>query len=101
MKDTRCAVRLLAKNPGFTVVAVLVLGLDIGTNTAVFCILNTLLFKPIMARRPAELVRVYCKENKPEGRFRSFSYSEFAQLRYENPAFVGLGRVHTEYCGSG
>lgn len=90
MNDLRYALRLLLKNPGFTTVAVLVLGLGIGANTAVFGIINTLLLKPIVATRPTELMRVYCKENKPQGRFRLFSYSEYVALRDQNPVFSNL-----------
>ncbi len=46
--DIRYAVRLLVKHPGFSLVAVLVLGLGIGTNTAVFTLVNVLLFKPMV-----------------------------------------------------
>lgn len=58
VSDVRYAVRLLRRNPGFAAVAVLVLALAIGVNTAAFGLVDALLFKSLPVRAPDELVRV-------------------------------------------
>ena len=58
MNDLKYAFRQLAKSPGFTVIAVLVLALGIGANTTIFSIINSILIKPLQVRHPEQVVGI-------------------------------------------
>ena len=58
-EDFKHGVRVLSKNPGFTAAAIIVLALGIGANTAIFSVVNAVLFRPLPFGDPAHLVQVW------------------------------------------
>lgn len=88
LHDFRYALRMLVKNPGFTAIALVVLSLGIGANAAMFSLVNALLFRPIVAERPEELVGCYNRNQK--GHYRSFSYPDYIAYRERNEVFSHL-----------
>ena len=87
IQDFKFAVRQLLKAPGFTIAAVIVLALGIGTNTAVFSLLDTLFFAPPAYANPTELVQVFSQDTKNPKSYRAFSYPTYRDIREQNTVF--------------
>src|SRR3954470_6287919 len=88
--DFRFAFRQLWKAPGFTVAAVIVLALGIGVNTAIFSLVNVMVFQPPPYQRPAEIVQIFSQDKKDPTNFRAFSYPTYRDIRDRNTVFSGL-----------
>jgi predicted permease len=88
LQDIRYAVRMLVKNPGFTIVAVVTLALGIGANTALFSVVNGVLLNPLPFSAPDQLVALYA--NRVHLERASISYPNFLDWQRENHAFVSL-----------
>jgi hypothetical protein len=88
-QDLRFGLRMLGKTPGFTSVAVLVLALGIGANSAMFTLVDALLFRPLVGHAD-ELVGLYSHDrNKPDS-YRGFSYPNYIDIRATADVFDGL-----------
>jgi predicted permease len=88
IQDVKYAVRMLAKNSGFTIVAILTLTLGIGANTALFSVANAILFAPLPFRAPDQLVALYA--NRVRFERASISYPNFLDWQRENQTFTSM-----------
>jgi len=89
LHDLRIALRLLFKNPTFTVVAALSLALGIGANSAIFSLLDGLYLRPLAVPDSGRIVRVFF--SSPEETHGHLSYPEFRELRAGVTGLEGLG----------
>ncbi len=87
LQDLRYSFRLLAKNPFFSAVAVLILALGIGANTAIFSVVNSVLLRPLAFHDPSRLVIVAEKSNFP---LISTSYQNYVDWRAQSHSFESM-----------
>jgi predicted permease len=98
-RDIRQGIRLLARNPLFTVVAALSLGLGIGANSALFSMFNSLLWRPLPVEAPDRLVSIYSRtSNGPY--YDAFPYVEYQDYAAEK-TFDGLASYGLVECAVG
>ena len=88
IRDVRFGLRLLARNPGFTAVAVLTLGLGIGANTAIFSVVYGTLLEPLPYHDPEQLVMVWSMP-RPDNR-NSVAAGDYLDWKAQSTVFQGL-----------
>src|SRR6185503_5058272 len=93
--DLRYGVRILLKQPGFTIVAVITLALGIGANTAIFSLVNSILLRPLPFRDPDRLVRMLQASPKLGLSSWGVSQADFAAYREQNRSFESIAIYNT------
>jgi putative ABC transport system permease protein len=93
--DLRYGVRILLKQPGFTIVAVITLALGIGANTAIFSLVNSILLRPLPFRDPDRLVRMLQASPKLGLASWGISQADFAAYREQNRSFESVAIYNT------
>jgi predicted permease len=89
LADVRYAVKWLLRSPGFTIVAVLSLAVGIGFNTALFSVVDALLFRPLPIADPARIVDVYTKGGDGDT-YSTSSYPDYLDFKAGNTVFSDL-----------
>src|SRR4026208_1101507 len=89
-RDIRYGARVLAKNPAFTAIAIFVTALGIGANTAIFSVVNAVLFRPLAYDHPERLVGVQSGVTKRGETGSSVSFPDFADYERQNDTFEAM-----------
>jgi len=98
LQDVRFGLRMLAKSPAFTIVAVLTLALGIGANAAIFSVVNALLLRPLPVKDAQELV-VLGVTHEGNQDAHPISYADFEDYRKNNDAFRDLAGYWVNFVG--
>jgi putative ABC transport system permease protein len=93
LQDIRYALRMCVRTPGFTSVAVLVLALGIGANTAIFTIVNAVLLERLPFRDPDRIVALWEESSRRPGRNNVVGPSQFVRWRERTTVFERLAAL--------
>jgi putative ABC transport system permease protein len=97
MSDVRYAVRMLFKSPAFAIIAIIVLALGIGANTAIFSVVNAVLLRPLPYPHSEQLVLLRERLLGPSGfESGSVSYMNYLDWRAAQKSFTDLALARTE-----
>jgi len=90
VQDLRYTFRILKRDCGFTTVAVLILALGIGSNIAVFSVVNTILLQPLPFRDPQQLVRIVEKNPKAGESTKTYTADATQDFQQQNHSFESV-----------
>jgi putative ABC transport system permease protein len=96
LQDVKFGLRMLAKNPGFTAMAVLTLALGIGVNAVVFSAVNMVLLRPLPYLHPEQLVMLFASNPTLGVQDMMVPASTFMEWRDNARSFAGMGAFSSE-----
>src|SRR5262249_2580731 len=99
-QDIRFALRVLIKSPGFTIVAIMTLGLGIGANTAIFSVANAFLFRPLPVKDADRLV-VVAIQSSATSEPGQVSYLDYLDYRQQSDVFTDMTGYALDLVGLG
>ncbi len=88
LNDLRYGAKMLWKSKGVTIVAMVSLALGIGANSAIFSLVNSILFRPRAVSHPEQLLELYVGESSQP--YQTASYPSYLELRDQNEVLTGL-----------
>jgi putative ABC transport system permease protein len=97
LRDIRYACRTLLRSPGYTLMAIVTLGLGIGANTAIFTVINGVLLRPLPYAHPAQIVRLKQTASRIGPDSIGFSVQEVADYRDQSHSFSDLAEYHSAW----
>ena len=99
MRDLRFAFRMLAKSPGFTLIAIFTLALAIGANSSIFSLVHAMAIKPLVPGNPAPVVSIFNGRAEANRAYRSFSWQEFEALQSSKSVFSDVAALSFTVAG--
>ena len=88
-QDLRYAARTLRNSPGFTIIAIITLGLGMAVNTTVFSVINGLILRPLPVPHPEQIAVLAMQQTGTPG-FQRFSYPDYQDIRQQTDSFSDI-----------
>lgn len=94
-RDSVYALRLMSRNPGFTLITLLTLALGVGANTSIFSLVHGIMLRPLIYTRPDEISIVQQKFQKSTSTNLNFSVPEYLDYRSQSQSMSAMVEYHT------